>query len=89
MVRGRILAIDYGSKNMGLACSDELRMTVRPLPSLRFTTRRLEWFLRLTIGSNLQLAIRGAIFIGIVLFIPKGIMQTVVDRYIRPKLVKK
>lgn len=49
----------------------------------------LEWFLRLTVGSNLQLAIRGAIFMAIVLFIPRGIMQTVVDRYIRPKLVKK
>ncbi len=37
---GRILAIDYGSKNIGLACSDELRITVRPLPSVRFSSRR-------------------------------------------------
>jgi putative holliday junction resolvase len=31
---GRILAVDYGKKNIGLACSDELGITVRPLPSL-------------------------------------------------------
>jgi putative Holliday junction resolvase len=32
--RGRILAVDYGDKNIGLACSDELGLTVRPLPSM-------------------------------------------------------
>lgn len=31
---GRILAIDYGTKNVGLACCDELRVTVRPLESI-------------------------------------------------------
>jgi len=30
----RILAIDYGSKNIGLACSDGLGWTVQPLPSI-------------------------------------------------------
>jgi putative holliday junction resolvase len=30
----RILAVDYGSKNIGLACCDELGITVRPLPSI-------------------------------------------------------
>jgi putative holliday junction resolvase len=30
----RILAIDYGSKNIGLACSDDLALTVQPLPSI-------------------------------------------------------
>jgi putative holliday junction resolvase len=30
----RILAVDYGKKNIGLACSDELGMTVQPLPSI-------------------------------------------------------
>jgi len=30
----RILAIDYGTKNIGLACSDELGLTVQPLPSI-------------------------------------------------------
>lgn len=33
--QGRILAIDYGMKNIGLACSDELRFTVQPLESLQ------------------------------------------------------
>jgi len=32
--RGRILAVDYGRRNIGLACSDELGLTVRPLPSI-------------------------------------------------------
>lgn len=32
--RGRTLAIDYGEKNIGLACSDELGITVLPLPSV-------------------------------------------------------
>lgn len=30
----RILAIDYGQKNIGLALSDELGFTVQPLPSM-------------------------------------------------------
>lgn len=30
----KILALDYGSKNIGLALSDELAMIVRPLPSV-------------------------------------------------------
>lgn len=30
----RILAVDYGKKNIGLACSDELGITVQPLPSI-------------------------------------------------------
>jgi putative Holliday junction resolvase len=32
--KGRLLAVDYGEKNIGLACSDALRITVRPLPSI-------------------------------------------------------
>jgi len=32
--RGRTLAIDYGSKNIGLACCDELGVAVRPLASI-------------------------------------------------------
>ena len=31
---GRILAVDYGKRNIGLAYCDELRITVQPLPSL-------------------------------------------------------
>jgi len=33
-VQGRVLAIDMGSKRVGLAVSDELRLTVRALPIL-------------------------------------------------------
>ena len=33
-MQGRILAIDMGSKRVGLAVSDELRLTVRALPAL-------------------------------------------------------
>ena len=33
-LKGRILAVDYGKKNIGLAHSDEFRLTVQPLPSL-------------------------------------------------------
>jgi putative holliday junction resolvase len=32
--RGRILAVDYGQKNIGLAYCDELGITVQPLPSI-------------------------------------------------------
>ena len=32
--KGRILAVDYGEKNIGLACTDELGLIVRPLPSI-------------------------------------------------------
>jgi putative Holliday junction resolvase len=38
--RGRFLAIDYGEKNIGLACSDALGMTVRPLPSIPNSGRK-------------------------------------------------
>jgi putative holliday junction resolvase len=34
MGSGRILALDYGTKNVGLACSDELQITVQPLESM-------------------------------------------------------
>lgn len=33
-MQGRLLAIDMGSKRVGLAVSDELRLTVRTLPAL-------------------------------------------------------
>jgi putative Holliday junction resolvase len=33
-IRGRLLAIDYGEKNIGLAYSDALAVTVQPLPSI-------------------------------------------------------
>jgi len=37
---GRVLAIDYGRKRFGLAISDELGMTSRPLATLARTNRR-------------------------------------------------
>ncbi|HEX7313751.1 MAG TPA: Holliday junction resolvase RuvX [Pyrinomonadaceae bacterium] len=33
-MQGRVLAIDVGSKRVGIAVSDELRLTVRTLPAL-------------------------------------------------------
>ena len=33
-VRGRLLALDYGKKNIGLAYSDEMGLTVQPMPSI-------------------------------------------------------
>ena len=45
--------MDYGTKNIGLACSDELGITVRPLPSVRLVSRRdFVMRLRLTIREN-------------------------------------
>jgi putative Holliday junction resolvase len=35
---GRVLAIDIGSKRVGFALSDELRISVRPLPPLKRTS---------------------------------------------------
>lgn len=40
MSPGRVLALDYGTKYVGLACSDELRILVRPLPSIPNSGRR-------------------------------------------------
>lgn len=37
---GRILAIDYGRRRIGLALSDELRLTAQPLATLTRTNRR-------------------------------------------------
>lgn len=34
---GRLLALDLGTRRVGVAVSDELRLTVRPLPFLRRT----------------------------------------------------
>ena len=38
--KGRVLAIDYGRKRIGLAISDELGMTAQPLETLVRTNRR-------------------------------------------------
>jgi putative Holliday junction resolvase len=50
---GRVLALDFGSKNIGLAASDELGVVVRPLPSIPNSSRRdLLRRLRATIQEN-------------------------------------
>lgn len=38
--RSRVLAIDYGRRRIGLAISDEMRLTARPLKTLARTNRR-------------------------------------------------
>ena len=38
--RGRILAVDYGRRRIGLAISDEMRLTAQPLGTLVRTNRR-------------------------------------------------
>jgi putative Holliday junction resolvase len=40
VLRNRILAVDYGSKNIGLAMSDPLGVTVQPLPSIPNSGKR-------------------------------------------------
>ncbi len=40
MSRGRILALDYGKRCVGLACCDELGITVRPLDALCNLSRK-------------------------------------------------
>ncbi len=46
----RILAVDYGKKNIGLAYSDELGLTVQPLPSLpNFGLKKFFKNLRITV----------------------------------------
>lgn len=37
-MQGRVLAIDLGSKRVGVAVSDELRVSARPLPALARTS---------------------------------------------------
>jgi putative holliday junction resolvase len=34
LMPGRILALDYGTKNIGIAWCDELQVTIQPLPSI-------------------------------------------------------
>lgn len=39
---GRILAIDYGRRRIGLAISDELGLTAQPLPTIQRKNRRAD-----------------------------------------------
>jgi putative Holliday junction resolvase len=40
MTHGRILALDYGTKNIGAAYCDELHVTIQPLPSIARRNRQ-------------------------------------------------
>ena len=42
-IRSRVLAIDWGTKNVGLAASDPLGITAQPLPTLRRKNRRADF----------------------------------------------
>ena len=82
MDQGCLLAIDYGTKNIGLACCDELSIAIRPLPSVRHAgSRDLLARLRTIIREN---AIRGLI-IGIPLNMDGSPGQSVrkVERFIK------
>src|SRR2546423_7899732 len=48
--RGRLLALDLGARRVGVAVSDELRLTVRPLPALH----RSNWKRLLSEIKNLR-----------------------------------
>ncbi len=53
VTRGRLLAIDHGTRNIGLACCDEMGLTVRPLPSVRLSgIRGLLSLLRAIVQEN-------------------------------------
>ena len=49
----------------------------------------LSWLLRMYIGSTLQVVVRGLILMLIVAFMPDGLMKVVIDKYYRPKLLKR
>jgi branched-chain amino acid transport system permease protein len=49
----------------------------------------LTWVLRSLVGSSLQVVFRGILLILIVLMIPDGLVKMLVDRYVRPTLVRK
>jgi putative Holliday junction resolvase len=56
---GRLLAIDLGAKRVGVAVSDELRITVKPLPVIE----RRSWkdFLRRIVALVERYAVRGLV----------------------------
>jgi putative Holliday junction resolvase len=37
---GRVMAVDWGKRRIGMAVSDETRIIARPLPTLEITSRR-------------------------------------------------
>jgi putative holliday junction resolvase len=69
---GRLMALDLGQKRVGVAVSDELRMTARPLPFLR----RTNW--KQLLGAVAEL-IRGFDAKGLVIGLPLNLDGTVGD----------
>lgn len=60
-MQGRVLAIDMGSKKVGLAISDELRLSVRTLPALPRTPwkRLLRSLAELCEGFDVRMIVVG------------------------------
>ena len=82
MLKARVLAVDYGEKNIGLAYSDELGFTVQPLPSLPNLGR--EHFLK-----RLKEIVRTMDIQQLVLGIPVNMNGTRGDAVIRMEQVMK
>jgi len=57
--RSRVLAIDYGSKRIGLAISDELRMIARPIGFLENTNRLQKEIIALVEKENVGCVLVG------------------------------
>jgi len=59
--KGRILALDVGQRRIGIAVSDELRLTIRGLPTLVRTNRQrdIETLARLIRESEVNLVVVG------------------------------
>jgi len=54
-----------------------------------FILTPLSWATRVLLGDTLQIVLRGVILMLIVAFLPDGILKTVIDKYTRPKLIKR
>ena len=60
----RIMAIDYGTKSVGIAISDELQLTVRPLTTIRRDKKRYPELLA-AIGAYVEEYEVGALAVGL------------------------
>lgn len=55
-----------------------------------FILQPLSWFLRLGLGSDvIHIIIRGILLMVIVAIIPRGVVATVIEKYVRPRLIKR
>lgn len=55
----KILAIDHGTKNIGLAISDELEITARPLPQLKNSDSALHNIAELCVKEKIEKIVIG------------------------------